>query len=102
MSGTGRAWRGNQPRQPLGLILAECVSGSRVVETDEPMKAAMRHALPEPLAFPRAVTESALFPVIERATAKTPDLRYRSAQEVEAARWGASTSTGSDIAPRPR
>ena len=69
----------------LGLILAECVSGSAVVRDTDMMAALMQHGSSEPLAFSEAVRNSPLFSIIERATSKNPAHRFADALAMRAA-----------------
>ncbi|MEZ4219937.1 MAG: protein kinase [Polyangiaceae bacterium] len=62
----------------VGLVMAEMLSGSRVVGGSA-MEAAMRQMDPRPVAFPPSVVHSPLWPVIERATQKHASQRFVSA-----------------------
>lgn len=68
----------------VGLIMAEMVSGSRVM-SGSAMEIAMRQLDQRPLAYPEAVHVSPLWPAIERATQKLAAHRYSSAAEMLAA-----------------
>jgi serine/threonine protein kinase len=63
----------------LGLIIAECITGRRVVKQEDLVAAVLVHAGPEPIEFEREVLQSILFPIIRRATQKDPKRRYRDA-----------------------
>lgn len=63
----------------LGIVLCEALTGRPLFEDASPIDVCMSQLSPQPLPFPEAVRASPLWPVIERATRKTPDQRYASA-----------------------
>jgi serine/threonine protein kinase len=60
----------------LGLIMAECITGLRVVQATDMMGAFYTQANHDPLGFDAAVHQSPLWPIIQAATQKERDLRY--------------------------
>ena len=96
----------------LGLILAECLSGQRVVQEDSLLSAVHAQTRPEPLPFPETVTTSPLWPVIAGATHKAREHRYPDAltmrQALEdvrgrlvAAAYSASSPVGAGLQSGP-
>ena len=63
----------------FGLIMAECLTGRRVVTIEDLTGALLQQASPEPLTFEPAVMQSPLFPVIQTATQKDPNHRFPNA-----------------------
>ena len=63
----------------VGLILGECLSGNPVVAGDTLLRVMTVHASPKSLSFPASVTQSELWPIIEKATQKDPGQRFISA-----------------------
>jgi serine/threonine protein kinase len=89
----------------LGLVMAECLTGERVVQADSLMAVLYAHAGPEPHELAPAVRASALFPIIERATAKDRDLRFRDAVAMRQALWAVQAPAyrpGASEGPSPR
>ena len=68
-----------------GLILSECISGQPVVSGETPYVIAAMHAMPTPLSFQPEVYTSRLWPVIQYATQKQRDSRFRTAEDMAAA-----------------
>lgn len=68
----------------IGLIAAECLIGKPLIGGDTLLRVMATHASPVPLDFPRIVRESALFPILRKATAKDPDKRYQQAADMAA------------------
>ena len=68
----------------IGLIAAECLIGKPVVGGDTLLRVMATHASPVPLDFPRIVRESALFPILRKATAKDTTERYQQAADMAA------------------
>ena len=60
----------------LGLILAECLTGQRVVQADSTLAAIYFQVNPNQHDYPPELRQCPLFPVIERATQKNRDWRY--------------------------
>lgn len=60
----------------LGLIMAECLAGQRVIQEKATMAVLFEHAKPDPLTFDPVIVESSIFPIIQRATQKERDHRY--------------------------
>lgn len=60
----------------LGLILAECLTGQRVVQADSTLAAIYFQVNPNQHDYPQELRQCPLFPVIERATQKNRDWRY--------------------------
>jgi len=63
----------------LGLVLAEALTGVRVVRDEAPIQVYLAHVSAEPLPIDRSVLEGPLGAVVLRATAKDPNARYASA-----------------------
>ena len=63
----------------LGLILAECLLGRRIVQADSTLAAIYYQVSPEPHDFPPELCQTPIFPVIERATQKNRDWRWADA-----------------------
>jgi serine/threonine-protein kinase len=70
---------------PLGLVMAEMLSGQPLVAGERAAEILPRHVSPQPHVLPQAVTKSPLAAVVARAVAKAPEQRYRSAAEMRAA-----------------
>ena len=66
----------------VGLILAECLSSKPVVQGETPYMVVAQHATSVPLPFIPALQETPLWPIIQRATQKDRDLRFRDAGEM--------------------
>ena len=60
----------------LGLIIAECLTAKRVVRSVDFMEALLIQTRREPHLFERQVSDSLLFPIIQRATQKKREHRY--------------------------
>jgi eukaryotic-like serine/threonine-protein kinase len=69
----------------LGLVLAEVLTGRRVVQATTEIDVMMWHMDPGPIAFSDAVRASPFFEVIRRATEKAPAARFQSAADMRAA-----------------
>jgi len=63
----------------LGLVLAEALTGVRVVRDEAPIQVYLAHVSAEPLPIARSVLEEPLGAVVLRATAKELNARYASA-----------------------
>ena len=89
----------------FGLIMAECLTGRRVVAIDDMTGALLQQASPEPLPFEPAVMQSPLFPVIRKATQKDPNHRFPDAiamrEAVEAVEVQMLVATSSASGPLP-
>lgn len=59
----------------MGLILVECLTGRAVIEHTEPVAALLLH-LKRDFKIPSVIVESALGPIIDKATALEPQDRY--------------------------
>jgi len=70
---------------PLGLIMAEMLTGKPLVSGRHPIQIIRVHASRDPLELPAAVASSALGTVIGRAVGKTVGSRYRSAEQMRRA-----------------
>ena len=64
-----------------GLVILEMITGQRAFTGNGLAETLLLH-LKQPLALPRAISESALGPVIRKATVKHPDDRYADADEM--------------------
>ena len=60
----------------VGLIVAECLMGRPVVTGPTPFAVLSVHGSAAPLPFPEALEQTALWPIIERATRKDRDQRF--------------------------
>jgi hypothetical protein len=69
----------------LGLVMAECLTGAKVVQVTDVMQAYYTQARPEPLEFDPRVVRSPLFPVIQVATQKDREARFPDAQAMRTA-----------------
>jgi eukaryotic-like serine/threonine-protein kinase len=88
----------------VGLILAECLTGRRVVGVDNQMAAVYIQAGAQPLEFEPALSASPLFPVIRRATQKPKEWRFPDAASMREALLLAAGHAGpssSSVASRP-
>lgn len=92
----------------LGLIIAECLTAERVVQTADFMEALLIQTRQEPHLFDRQVSDSLLFPIIRRATDKKRDLRYGEATTmrndlivIERCLWLESGPQQLDLSPLP-
>jgi serine/threonine-protein kinase len=66
----------------LGLLMAEMLTGTRVVRGNALIDVYLQHITPGAIQFDPEVQRSVLAPIILRATAKDLDERYRSASEM--------------------
>jgi serine/threonine-protein kinase len=66
----------------LGLLMAELITGKRVVAGNALIDIYMMHISDDPFDFDPMVKSCALFPVIERATKKVIEERYATASEM--------------------
>lgn len=66
----------------LGLLVAEMITGERVVPGHSPIEVYMMHVDPKPLPLSAAVKLGVLGPVVTRACSKDPDERYADAGEL--------------------
>ncbi|MFP6683131.1 MAG: serine/threonine-protein kinase [Polyangiaceae bacterium] len=66
----------------LGLLIAEMITGERVVPGDSPIEVYMVHVDSKPLPLSPAVKLGVLGPVVTRACSKDPEERYRDASEL--------------------
>lgn len=66
----------------LGLLAAEMITGVRVVKGAALIDVYMQHINNAPLDLPPEVRASPLGPIVERATAKAIEARYKSASEM--------------------
>lgn len=82
----------------LGLVLAEMIAGRPVIEGDIHVQIILEHASDEPLSLPAELDGSPLEAVVERALAKDPAKRFRTAAEM---REALVTALGEN-APAPR
>jgi serine/threonine protein kinase len=69
----------------LGIVMAELLSGQRLIEATTPIDALMMHVSDSELVLPDAARTSLLGSVIERAVKKKPEERFASAREMLAA-----------------
>lgn len=69
----------------LGLLMAEMVSGERVVKGEALIEVYMTHISDRPIDLPRAAAESVLAPIILKASAKVIPERYQTATEMRVA-----------------
>jgi serine/threonine protein kinase len=69
----------------LGLVMAEMLTGQRVVVQESLIEVYMTHISDKPIPLDPRVVESPLGPIIQRATAKVREARYASAGEMLAA-----------------
>jgi hypothetical protein len=90
-------WRGQRvdPRTDVyavGVVLFEMLTGRAPFEGDSPLVVCTKHLLEEPPSFDRGLPEGALAlePVVRRALAKDPELRFGSALEMAQAISGLS------------
>jgi serine/threonine-protein kinase len=69
----------------VGIVLYELLTGKVPFSGDSPVEIAMKHisAVPEPPSTLRAEVPSDLDKIILRALAKTPEQRYRNAEEMD-------------------
>jgi serine/threonine-protein kinase len=65
----------------LGVVAYQCLSGQRPFEGDNPLEIAMRHVRDAPPPLPADIPP-AVRQVVERAMAKDPAARYRTAAEL--------------------
>jgi eukaryotic-like serine/threonine-protein kinase len=92
----------------VGLIMAEMLTGEKVVQIDAIYDTILFQASDKPLKLPEPVRDSIFGDVIERAVAKSIDRRYATATDVildlEALDLGgssrSSSSAGADAVPR--
>jgi len=80
-----RATDGRADLYALGLIMAECLSGTVVIRGDDPISTMMTQSSDEPVKLPQAVSHCGLRAVIERAVEKRADARFESAGAMRAA-----------------
>ncbi len=66
----------------LGLLIAEMITGERVVPGDSPIEVYMVHVDSKPLPLSPAVKLGVLGPVVTRACSKDPEERYPDASEL--------------------
>jgi len=66
----------------VGLVMAELITGCRVIEGDSLITVYMAQIAEEPIAFPTTVTSSPWGPIIAKACEKSLERRYRSAREM--------------------
>jgi len=69
----------------LGLVLAEMVSGERVVKGEALIEVYMTHIADRPLELPARAASTVLAPIIRKAIAKQAGERYESATEMRVA-----------------
>src|SRR5688500_4348839 len=69
----------------VGIVLYELLTGTVPFSGDSPVEIAMKHisAVPEPPSMLRAEVPSDLDKIVLRALAKTPEQRYRNAEEMD-------------------
>ena len=86
----------------LGLIIAECLTGRRVVQIKDAVAAVMAHAQPKPHEIEPTLLSSVLGPIVSRALEKDPARRFPDAIEmrstlsdVKAALLGSNTLAAS-------
>ncbi|MDX9720288.1 MAG: serine/threonine-protein kinase [Myxococcota bacterium] len=65
----------------LGLILAECLSATRLVEGESAIDTCVKQ-ITEPLKIPQVVLDGPFSSIVERACSKEPEGRYASADEM--------------------
>jgi serine/threonine-protein kinase len=80
----------------LGLVMAEALGGTPVMQGDSAMAVCMQHASAAPVPLSSLVTSGPLGPIIVRATAKAPHARFGSAREMLD-----TISAGASVAPPP-
>jgi serine/threonine protein kinase len=66
----------------LGLLMAEMITGERVVQGNALIDIYMEHISDAPFDFDPKVKSCALFPVIDRATRKVIEARYQTASQM--------------------
>jgi hypothetical protein len=66
----------------LGLVMAECLSGVRVMDGPSPFAVCSAQVAPTPVPLPAAVLSSPLAAVVGRAVEKDPRRRFSSALEM--------------------
>jgi serine/threonine protein kinase len=82
----------------LGLVIAECLTGQRVIQGNSLMAIVYEHAREEPHSFPPQLWTSPLFPVVQYSTAKNPAHRFPDAVQMRHA-LRASGSAWADFTP---
>ncbi len=85
----------------LGLLMAELMTGKRVVAGNALIDIYMTHISDDPFDFGPAVENCALFSVIDRATKKVIEERYASASEMLAALRAVLPGMSGGAAQRP-
>ena len=65
----------------MGLILLECLTGRRAVTAETPMEVALKQVT-EGVFIPPEIQKGPFGPIIQRACAKEPSERFRSAEEM--------------------
>jgi serine/threonine protein kinase len=89
----------------LGLVLAEALTGVRVVRDEAPIRVYLAHVSGEPLPIDRSVVDGPLGAVVLRATAKDPNARYGSASamlaDLEAVAPSLPDRPSSEVRTRP-
>ena len=87
----------------LGLVMAEALSGTCVIEDTSPIKVWMMQASAAPVPLPQVVSHSILGAVITRATRKPAHERYASAEEmlVDLERAMSAATAATDPFQRP-
>ncbi len=68
----------------LGLVMAEMLTGKKVVQSPALLDVYMQHIDDRPFELAQEVTESPIGPIVQRALAKVLDLRYSTAAEMSA------------------
>lgn len=82
--GTGQPVDRRSDIYSLGIVLFHCLTGRVPFTADNPLSITLKH-LHEPLPYPRMVAEGVPQPIVQvvlQMTAKQPNERYQSAQDV--------------------
>lgn len=69
----------------LGLIIAECLYGEAVIQTESPLEAVVYHMSPQPIQYAAWIYETSLGQIITCATEKDRNKRYADARSMRIA-----------------